>query len=149
MALDPNQPGVLGDLTQPECLELLASADLGRIAVVADGRPLIFPVNFVLDGELVVFRTDAGTKLDHASLDRVAFEVDNVDHDRHEGWSVVVQGVGRELTDALDEASVREQALPLRPWAGGAKDHWIRIVDPRISGRRLTQHDAAPGSPTP
>jgi nitroimidazol reductase NimA-like FMN-containing flavoprotein (pyridoxamine 5'-phosphate oxidase superfamily) len=148
MELDSGQTSAAGSLTRAECLELLATADFGRVAVVADGQPLIFPVNFVLDGERVVFRTDPGTKLEHASIGRVAFEVDNVDHERHEGWSVVVLGTALELTDALDDASVREQALPLRPWAGGAKDHWIRIAEPRFSGRRVTQREESPGPST-
>jgi hypothetical protein len=31
--------------------------------VVVAGRPEIFPVNYVVDGDEVMFRTDAGTKL--------------------------------------------------------------------------------------
>ena len=129
--------GVLGELTYDECLELLASHEVGRVAVVVEGQPTIFPVNYALDGDLVVFRTAPGTKLTYASLDKVAFEIDEIDARTHEGWSVVVAGVGRELTNALDEASVRERAMPLQPWASGAKDNWIRIVGARITGRRV------------
>jgi nitroimidazol reductase NimA-like FMN-containing flavoprotein (pyridoxamine 5'-phosphate oxidase superfamily) len=129
--------GILGELSKDECLELLADRQVGRVAVVAEGQPMILPVNYVLDGDLIVFRTDPGTKLDHGSLDRVAFEVDEIDLAHHEGWSVVVAGTGREITGALDEASEREQSLPLQPWASGPKEHWIRIVAPAITGRRL------------
>jgi nitroimidazol reductase NimA-like FMN-containing flavoprotein (pyridoxamine 5'-phosphate oxidase superfamily) len=138
--------GILGELSKDECLELLAGREVGRIAVVAEGQPLIFPVNYVLDGDLIVFRTDPGTKLDHASLDRVAFEVDEIDPTHHEGWSVVVVGTGREITGALDRASEREQSLPLQPWASGPKEHWIRIVAPAITGRRLHRSSSLPRS---
>ena len=136
MEIEPTV-GILGELSKDECLELLAGREVGRVAVVAEGQPTIFPVNYVLDGDLIVFRTDPGTKLDHGSLDRVAFEVDEIDFAHHEGWSVVVAGTGREITGALDKASEREQSLPLQPWASGPKEHWIRIVAPVITGRRL------------
>lgn len=134
----------LEELSLEESLELLASEQVGRLGVVVDGQPVIFPVNYVLDGQLVVFRNDPGTKLTHASLDRVCFEVDRIDPERHEGWSVVVQGIGREITEALDDASVRERALDLQTWITGEKGHWVRISTPRISGRRLL-----PGEPGP
>ena len=54
-------------LTRQECLDLLADQEVGRIAVVLGRRPLIFPVNYVLDGDTIVFRTDPGTKLAAAS----------------------------------------------------------------------------------
>jgi hypothetical protein len=137
--------GFLGELTREACLGLLAIRDVGRVAVVVDGQPIIFPVNYVLDGDLVVFRTDPGTKLDHGSFGRVAFEIDYIDESRKEGWSVMVAGMGREITGALDAASEREQLLPLKPWASGPKEHWIRIISPVITGRRLHRSGVARG----
>ena len=58
------------ELTRSECFELLATEHLGRVAIVDDRGPVIFPVNFVLDRHTVVFRTGAGTKLSAASLGR-------------------------------------------------------------------------------
>jgi uncharacterized protein len=140
--------GFLGELTREACLGLLAVRDVGRVAVVVDGRPIIFPVNYLLDGDLVVFRTDPGTKLDYGSFGPVAFEIDYIDESRKEGWSVVVTGLGREITGALDRASEREQLLPLEPWAGGPKAHWIRIISPTITGRRL-HRSGVPRGQTP
>ena len=82
-------------LTREECLRLLAAEEVGRIAVVLGRQPLIMPVNYVLDGETIVLRTDPGTKLATGSLERVAFEVDHIDRERQAGWSVLVQGVGQ------------------------------------------------------
>ena len=67
-------------LGEDECLTLLTSADVGRVGVVVDGQPLIFPVNHVLAGRSIVVRTDSGTMLHAASLARVAFEADGRRH---------------------------------------------------------------------
>ena len=66
-------------LDTDECLTLLSRCSLGRLAVVTDGRPLIFPVNFALDGTAVVFRNDPGTKVYAARNQPVAFECDGTD----------------------------------------------------------------------
>lgn len=132
----------LHDLSEEECLELLSSHSVGRIAVVADGKPLVFPVNYVVEGRTVAFRTDPGTKLDWATMGHVAFELDSADPETREGWSVLVQGVGREVTDAIDAWSERITSRALEPWAGGAKEHWVAISAPHISGRRIVQPKA-------
>ena len=45
-------------LDREACLGLLADDEIGRLAVLAGGAPLILPVNYQLDGEAIVFRTD-------------------------------------------------------------------------------------------
>jgi uncharacterized protein len=54
----------LGD---SECRELLAGQHLGRLALVDARGPVILPVNYVVDRDAPVFRTDPGTKLDAAA----------------------------------------------------------------------------------
>lgn len=125
-------------LTRDECLRLLAEHHLGRVAVVVDGRPLIFPVNYCLDGERVVFRTDAGTKLYGARGMHVAFEIDAADGYYHRGWSVLVVGVGEDVEDPAERA--RMARLPLGIWSGGPKSHWITIRPDAVTGRRIPQH---------
>jgi nitroimidazol reductase NimA-like FMN-containing flavoprotein (pyridoxamine 5'-phosphate oxidase superfamily) len=136
--VDP-APGeaALEEMAEEECLELLAAQSVGRVATVSNGQPLIFPVNYVLEGRTVAFRTDPGTKLDAATLGKVAFEIDSVEPERREGWSVLVQGVGREITDAWDNWSQRVTARHLEPWAAGAKEHWVAVATPVFSGRRI------------
>ncbi len=129
--------GATRELTHAECLEHLRLGGVGRLACASDGQPEIFPVDFVLDGDRVVIRTDAGTKLAHATLDRVAFEVDGRSLDDRGWWSVVVKGTAREITTALDDASVRERLLPLAPAGASPGDHWIRIVPREITGRLI------------
>jgi len=123
-------------LGQDECLRLLRGQGVGRVAVVAGGRPLIFPVNYVVDGTTIVFRTDEGAKLDGVTSGfNAAFEIDGTDGLYHTGWSVMVSGAGRHVVDATEIAALSE--LPLRPWAPGEKAHWVRIRPDTITGRRI------------
>jgi nitroimidazol reductase NimA-like FMN-containing flavoprotein (pyridoxamine 5'-phosphate oxidase superfamily) len=130
-------PGEMSELTTEESLAYLRANEVGRLAIVSDGQPMIFPVNYLLDGSYVVFRTDPGMKLDNAKLDRVAFEIDEIDPVSKEGWSVHISGIAREVTNAIDGASERERSLPLVPWVTGDKGHWVRIIQPHITGRRV------------
>jgi nitroimidazol reductase NimA-like FMN-containing flavoprotein (pyridoxamine 5'-phosphate oxidase superfamily) len=125
-------------LPEDKCLQLLGCRSVGCIAVVRDNQPLIFPVNYILEGRTVVFRTDPGTKLTWATHGHVAFEIESIDLFYREGWSVLVQGLGEEITDAPDTWSEHIRARVLVPWGGGAKDHWVAIASPVISGRRIT-----------
>jgi nitroimidazol reductase NimA-like FMN-containing flavoprotein (pyridoxamine 5'-phosphate oxidase superfamily) len=124
------------ELTKSECFALLAGERLGRVAVVDDRGPVVFPVNFVLDRHMVVFRTDEGTKLDAACRgSRVAFEIDGADAAARTGWSVVVRGEAIEVTDPAELARLRK--LPLDPWAPGPKTHHVRILPAVLTGRRI------------
>jgi nitroimidazol reductase NimA-like FMN-containing flavoprotein (pyridoxamine 5'-phosphate oxidase superfamily) len=127
-------------LSRDECLRLLREHAVGRVAVVAGGRPLIFPVNYTVDGATVVFRTDAGTKLDGVSSGfNVAFEIDGIEPLYHTGWSVVLTGHGREIVEPNERRAVAE--LPVRPWARGEKAHFVRIRPDTITGRRIITLD--------
>jgi uncharacterized protein len=123
-------------LTEAECRALLAGGHLGRLALVDADGPVIFPVNYVFERDWVVFRTDPGTKLDAAAeLPPVAFEVDAVDEGTRTGWSVLVRGTLAEVTDPDDLERLR--ALPLSPWAPGAKARYVRVEPASVSGRRI------------
>ena len=125
-------------LSEDDCLRLLAEHPLhiGRVAVIADGYPLILPVNYRVDHGTVVFRTAIGTKLDAAARGaRVGFEADDLDSAWEEGWSVVIRGRGEEVTNPAEIA--RLQRLPLRPWGPGDRSRFVRIQPDVISGRRI------------
>jgi len=126
-------------MTQAECRTELASHAVGRLAVVVDGRPLIFPVNYAFSGSQIVFRTDPGTKL-HAAIGKaVAFEIDSADSLFHDGWSVLVTGIAVEETEANHIRAL--EALPVRPWGPGPKSHWVCIRGGAITGRRLVHEN--------
>lgn len=120
-----------------ECRRLLAGEVVGRIAVIDGGAPAIFPVNYALDGDDIVFRTDPGTKLAAESRAPACFEIDGIDRAARAGWSVVASGRLEEVTEYSAAAFQRLQALAVEPWAGGAKAHWMRLVPTHISGRRV------------
>ena len=67
---------IMEDLSEADCLELLAGHHFGRIGVVSDGQPMIFPVNYFFEDRRVAIRTDPGTKLSAAAQGQVAFEID-------------------------------------------------------------------------
>jgi len=122
-------------LDRDQCVALLERSSLARIAVVAGGQPLVFPVNFTLDGDAVVFRTDAGTKLYAARNGPVAFECDGVDRLSHTGWSVLGTGEAEEVVNEAELA--RLARLPLGPWCPGPKSTWLRIRPRVLTGRRI------------
>lgn len=128
----------LVELAAEECRQLLAAHHLGRLAVVVDGKPDVFPVNYRFDGERIAIRTGPGTKLTAANLASVAFEIDGVDEAGRRGWSVVVHGLGYDATDALDPQSELLRTLPVDPWVPAGDVHWLRVEPRAITGRRLT-----------
>ena len=123
------------ELNSSQSWQLLRDAPFGRLAVVIDGRPDIFPVNHVVDRGSLVFRTDRGTKLAGAVGQRVAFEVDGYDARDGTAWSVVVKGTAREVRQLHDVIDTVD--LPLFPWQGGAKPRFVRIEADAVSGRRF------------
>ena len=125
------------ELDREACSRRLGAGGIGRAAVTVGALPAIFPVNFaVLDGD-VVFRTGPGTKLDAAVAGAViAFEIDHFDAFSHTGWSVLVVGTARPITDPGEQA--RAEHLPLTPWADGRRDTFVRIHAAKVTGRELT-----------
>jgi nitroimidazol reductase NimA-like FMN-containing flavoprotein (pyridoxamine 5'-phosphate oxidase superfamily) len=123
-----------------ECMSLLERRHLGRVAFLDEGLPTILPVNYVLVEGLVVFRTDAGGKLEAALRgEQIAFEIDGVDAADRTGWSVLVRGPAERVSDPTELARLR--AMPLVAWAPGAKPHYVRIRANAVTGRRISAAD--------
>jgi uncharacterized protein len=127
-------------LSTDECHELLAARPVGRVAFMLAGRPVVLPVNHAVDGDSIVFRTGAGSKLatSQREIGSVAFEVDAFDAEQQTGWSVLVQGSMSSILDLTEVA--RLDQLELAPWLETSRPHWVRIVVERISGRAI-EHD--------
>jgi hypothetical protein len=129
------EPGTPRATTTAESWDLLRTGVVGRLAVIVDDAPDIFPVNYTVDHGTVVIRTAAGTKLQAAQQQPAAFEVDGYDLDAGEAWSVVLKGSAVEVFD-VDEA-IEVMGLPLFPWASGSKPHLLRVVPDSLTGRRF------------
>jgi uncharacterized protein len=124
------------ELDAAECWRLMRRCEVGRLAVSIANHPDIFPINFVVDGETVVFRTAAGTKLAAAVLGKgVAFEVDGYDAVRGDAWSVVVKGEAHEIEQMMEYFEAEE--LPLFPWNAAPKPNLVRIEPQSVTGRRF------------
>ena len=128
-------PGAVEELGEATCWELVRTRRVGRLAVNVDGRARIFPINFVVDGRTVVFRTAPGTKLSAVGGADVEFEVDHYDTSTGRAWSVIVAGHAHEVTQADEWEHVHD--LRLFPWHVAPKPFFVRIVADAVTGRRF------------
>jgi nitroimidazol reductase NimA-like FMN-containing flavoprotein (pyridoxamine 5'-phosphate oxidase superfamily) len=128
-------PGGIDELDGDECWRLLATQQVGRFAVMVGQYPLVFPVNYAVDGRTIVFRTAPGTKLAAVERCTVTFEVDVV---TPPGWSVMVHGLASELIAERNvDVSERSKATGATPWAPGDRTHIVRVVPDHVTGRRI------------
>lgn len=142
----PLAPGTMVELTPTECWSLLREQSVGRLAVIHEDRPDIFPVNFVVDHGTVVFRTGSGTLFESSAGRPVAFEVDGYAVEDATAWSVVVRGTARELVDVDEIVDILQ--LPLLPWHAAPKPRLVRIEPDSVTGRRLAVRGGFRVSPT-
>lgn len=144
----PGSP-TLEKLSRQECLAHLASGGVGRFVFLEGRGPVAVPVNFVLDGEDIVFRTRARSNLASRALQfRTSFEVDHLDPDSREGWSVLVSGQAAPVTDPIEQRRLRTRGA--QPWAGGRRAAFYRLTPAEITGRRVVRtRRSGPGEQTP
>ncbi len=122
-------------LAAAECWQLLTEVSVGRLGVISDGHPDVFPVNFRVDKETVVFQTGDGTKLNAIEAGgSVALEADSVSAEFGIAWSVIIKGAATVV--ARTDADLNRIGRPLFPWQGIGQDHIIRISPTSITGRR-------------
>jgi nitroimidazol reductase NimA-like FMN-containing flavoprotein (pyridoxamine 5'-phosphate oxidase superfamily) len=124
-------------LDRDECLTLLRADVVGRIGIVDHGTPIVLPVNYAMDGESIVFLTGTGSKLEAAGRGPACFEIDGFDRTERHGWSVLATGRLEEVTPHLHADLARVTGLGVSPWFPKGRDHWMRLVPSRITGRRV------------
>jgi nitroimidazol reductase NimA-like FMN-containing flavoprotein (pyridoxamine 5'-phosphate oxidase superfamily) len=133
----------LADLDLETCLAHLREGVVGRVGVVADGFPIVLPVNYRLIETLgltwVAIRTRPGNVIDQASSN-VAFEIDSIDPAHQRGWSVLVRGTLVPVDP--DAAGFREQ-FDSEPWLTSERDAWLVIEPFSITGRELRHSEHA------
>ncbi|MFE0130667.1 helix-turn-helix domain-containing protein [Streptomyces sp. NPDC059037] len=134
----------LAELSAEECRARLSTHGVGRLAVSTREGPAIVPVNYTVIDDAIVFRTEPDTPPAEAVGNVVAFEVDHIDEALSRGWSVLVRGHARAVTDAEAVRRLQEQAYSA-PWAGGQRDLWVRIEPDSMGGRGITVNGARAG----
>jgi len=119
------------EMTSDECWQLLRTEEFGRLAFRLVDEVHITPLNYAVDGDVLLFRTAEGDKLLGVVMgSEVAFEIDRFDGES--ARSVVVRGSARLLGE--DEAH-RAENVPLRSWVGTHKYNVVEIVPKVVSGR--------------
>jgi nitroimidazol reductase NimA-like FMN-containing flavoprotein (pyridoxamine 5'-phosphate oxidase superfamily) len=139
------------ELSEAECLRLIAPGGIGRIAYESRFGPAVLPVNYTFRHNAVLFRTAEYGALDEdlrtgitSGEYKVAFEIDDIDSAARCGWSVLIQGPAHHLTaPERDAAGVAD----LQTWAPGARELFVKIVPTRITGRRLGGRAEPAGRP--
>jgi len=127
----------LDELSRAEAVHLLTTASIGRVGITMGALPAILPVNYAVVDDAIVFRSDTGSRFSAAMEGAVvAFETDESDLASSTGWSVLVVGCAREITDAPTLERVR--ALGLDAWALGPRDHFVEIPLDVVTGRRIS-----------
>jgi nitroimidazol reductase NimA-like FMN-containing flavoprotein (pyridoxamine 5'-phosphate oxidase superfamily) len=147
------------ELTPGECWQLLASVSIGRVVFTHRAMPAIRPVNHLVEGRTIIIRTHlgaaiasraalastasiapvAGTARAAAGRDEeqgsvVCYEADQIDAARHTGWSVIVTGLARLVTDP---GAIARYADALEPWIAGEMNQVVAIEPRFVSGVRL------------
>ncbi|MFJ9949703.1 pyridoxamine 5'-phosphate oxidase family protein [Kitasatospora sp. NPDC091207] len=135
-------PRRLVPIERAEALRLLGGVPFGRIVFTVRALPAVRPVNHLLVDDTVVIRTHDAAALGTAALGAdaagvvVAYEADAIDPRTRLGWSVVVTGYARPVTDPVRLARYGEL---LTPWVDAAMDHTVAIQPDLVTGYRLTE----------
>lgn len=125
------------ELTPDECVHLLSGELVGRVAMSTPVGPRIVPVNYAVHGSAVVFRTAPYSELGtYGSNAELAFEVDRLDYENHQGWSVVALGRAEFIQDPHEIADIRRTWDP-RPWPDGSRNLYVKLPWRELTGRRI------------
>jgi len=132
---DSTSRGVL-PLDEDACWDLLPRARVGRLAWTdPDGRVLVVPVNFGLDGRAVVVRTgDTVLLIAARARVRCAFQADDLEPGLRSGWTVLVDG---HLRVVVDPGAAERLGQLVSPWLRAPRPHVLLLDATRISGRKL------------
>lgn len=130
----------LRDLSPDECRARLSTHGVGRVAVSTPSGPAVIPVNYEVVDDAIAFRTTPASAPAAAVGTDVAFEVDHVDEAMSQGWSVLVIGPARVVTEPEAVRRLADRAHT-KPWAGGEREMWVSIQPTRLTGRRISPPD--------
>jgi nitroimidazol reductase NimA-like FMN-containing flavoprotein (pyridoxamine 5'-phosphate oxidase superfamily) len=132
-------------LATGECRALLGSKRIGRVVFTDNALPSALPVNYLLDGDTIVCRTDpwglvAASVGPQGSV--LGFQVDSIEDGDATGWSVLAVGLARQVQAPEDLARLEQSAL-----SSGAADGtttYLRIPVTKVTGHCLAAGDLPP-----
>ena len=129
----------LEELTFDECVALLEQHQVGRIGIMIDEYPLVVPVNYrlvTLPGRCwLAIRTRPGSVIDRAGT-FVAFEIDGIDPEPREGWSVVVRGTLHRVDPNVADFGLR---FDPESWLRDNAQSWLVVDAFQVTGRTLRE----------
>ncbi|WP_146166709.1 helix-turn-helix domain-containing protein [Streptosporangium nondiastaticum] len=127
---------LLAHLTEDECWQRLGTHGIGRIGLASGPAPVILPVNFLVDGRTIIYRTGTGDTAAAGDGEQLVFEADHIDEHLSRGWSVLINGTAERITDpgTVESLATRPGA---EPWAGGKRNLWIRVRPGQVTGRTI------------
>ena len=133
---------VIEELDEAESLRLISGGGIGRIAYESRFGPVVLPVNYQWHNDAIVFRTARHSALDEDLQTgitggdyEVAFEVDEIDVPRRQGWSVLIQGPAHHVESEAEREAAAQAGV--EPWPAGERELFLRIVPHRVTGRRI------------
>ena len=129
-------PRRLEELSRAESLRHLASVTVGRVVFTQSALPAIRLVNHLVDDGAVIIRAHLGAGVLANMGMVVAYEADTIDPHTHLGWSVIITGIARLVTEPDDVTRYEDT---LHPWVTTEMDHVIRITPQIASSGRLAQ----------
>ena len=128
----------LRELTPAVVTERLGRARVARLGYVDTEGPVVVPVNIAVDGvQRIVFRTAGDGPLARLDRQQVAIEVDGIDAGRRTGWSILVRGIARDVTDATDVSAATARAQPVDCWAPGDRDRTFVVIPLSVTSRTI------------
>lgn len=129
----------MSELEHQECIALLTSDEVGRVALATPDGPRILPVNYRVHDDHVYFRTMPYSVLGTYGHEvELAFEIDHLDHGTRQGWSVVVLGRGSWVEDPDEVRRIRAGWDP-SPWAGSHRYMYLKLHIREATGRRIVK----------
>ena len=123
-----------------QCVHLLETKEVARIAFAHSGSIQLYPINYAWDGEGIVFRTENDSPIALSADTEMVVEADGTDDHQRTGWSVIARGVPTIIDpSATPELAARLKRLVLYPWTGGDKELWLRLIPAPLTGRRISK----------
>jgi nitroimidazol reductase NimA-like FMN-containing flavoprotein (pyridoxamine 5'-phosphate oxidase superfamily) len=124
------------ELSYPDSLRLLATVRFGRVVFTRHTRPMIRPVNHLVDGDQLIIYANLNLVPVQAGRQVVAYEADTISHATQLGWCVILTGTAEPIDEPLE---LRRYEQLIDPWLPGSRSRLVRIEPDLITGIELVQ----------